>query len=191
MHAKIEHVPPGANAGLSRRGFLGRLAAVSAAAMAAPRHLLADTRGERVLSFLHTHTRERVELAYFADARYLPDGLARLNAFLRDHRTGAQHAIDPALFDILHDLRLATGARGPFHVISGYRSPTTNASLRERGRGVARRSLHMDGRAVDVRLGDVRSSVLRDAAIELARGGVGYYAQSDFVHVDTGRVRTW
>lgn len=140
---------------------------------------------------MHTHTRERLELPYFADARYLPQGLARLNAFLRDHRTGEQHRIDPALFDLLYELRLATGTRSPFQVISGYRSATSNAVLRARSRGVARRSLHMDGRAIDVRLADVRSAVLRDAAVELARGGVGYYARSNFVHVDTGRVRTW
>jgi uncharacterized protein YcbK (DUF882 family) len=179
------------NAGLSRRRFLGGVAAVSAAALLAPRRLLADAGGERVLAFLHTHTGERLELPYFAEARYLPAGLARLNAFLKDHRTGEQHRIDPALFDILYDLRLATGTRSPFHVISGYRSPRTNAALREHGRGVARRSLHMDGRAIDIRLTDVRSAVVRDAALELARGGVGYYAKSDFVHVDTGRVRTW
>jgi len=164
---------------------------VSATALLAPKRLLADAGGERVLSFFHTHTGERLELPYFAQARYLPDGLARLNAFLKDHRTGEQHRIDPALFDILYDLRLATGTRSPFHVISGYRSPGTNAALREHGRGVARRSLHMDGRAIDIRLTDVRSAVVRDAALELARGGVGYYAKSDFVHVDTGRVRTW
>ena len=92
---------------------------------------------------------------------------------------------------MLNDLRLATGTWEPFQVISGYRSPKTNAKLRSSGRGVAKRSLHMDGRAIDVRLADVKSSVLRDAALELKRGGVGYYRSSDFVHVDTGRFRTW
>jgi len=175
----------------ARRRFLGGLAAVSAAAAVAPARLLADARGERVLSFAHTHTGERLTLPYFADARYLPEGLARLSAFLKDHRTGEQHRIDPGLFDILYDLQLATGTRSPFHVISAYRSVATNAVLRAHGGGVAKRSLHMDGRAIDIRLADKASSVLRDAAIELARGGVGYYGSSDFVHVDTGRVRKW
>jgi uncharacterized protein YcbK (DUF882 family) len=120
-----------------------------------------------------------------------PTSLARLDAFLRDHRTGEAHAIDRSLYDILNDLKLATRTRSPFQVISGYRSPRTNATLRENGRGVASGSLHLQGRAIDVRLADVDSAVLRDAALELARGGVGYYRRSDFVHVDTGRVRRW
>jgi len=159
--------------------------------MVAPARLLADTRAERILSFAHTHTGECLTVPYFADGSYFPEELARLNHLLRDHRSGEEHAIEPALFDFLNDLQLATGTREPFQVISGYRSPKTNAKLRAASRGVARRSLHMDGRAIDVRLADVRSSVLRDAALELKRGGVGYYRSSDFVHVDTGRFRTW
>jgi uncharacterized protein YcbK (DUF882 family) len=174
-----------------RRGFLRGLAGLSAVAVAAPARLLADIRGERVLSFAHTHTSERLTVPYFDDGAYLSEGLARLNRLLRDHRSGEEHPIDPALFDVLNDLRLATGTHEPFQVISGYRSPKTNAKLRSAGRGVAKRSLHMDGRAIDVRLADVKSSVLRDAALELKRGGVGYYRTSDFVHVDTGRFRTW
>ncbi len=177
--------------GESRRGFLRGLAGLSAVAAAAPARLLADPGHERVLSFAHTHTGERLRVPYFADGRYLPRALSRLDHLLRDHRSGEEHSIDPALFDILNDLRLATGTREPFQVISGYRSPKTNAKLRSAGRGVAKRSLHMDGRAIDVRLADVKSSVLRDAALELRRGGVGYYRSSDFVHVDTGRFRTW
>ena len=140
---------------------------------------------------MHTHTHERLTVPYFADGAYLPEGLASLNAFLKDHRTGEEHAIDPALYDILNDLRLATGTKSPFQVISAYRSPRTNAMLREHGGGVAKGSLHLSGRAIDVRLADVSSASLRDAAIELQRGGVGYYRGPDFVHVDTGRVRRW
>ena len=99
-----------------------------------------------------------------------------MNRLLRDHRTGEQHPIDPALFDILHDLRVATGTASPFQVISGYRSPSTNGMLRERSSGVASGSLHLQGRAVDIRLADMSSAALRDAAIRLHRGGVGYYA---------------
>lgn len=176
----------------TRRSFLAGFSGFCAAGFAAPARLLANDRDERVLSLLHTHTHDRATVAYFADGKYLEEGLARLNGFLADFRTGERRPIDPALFDILNDLRLATGARQPFQVISAYRSPRTNATLREKGSGgVATQSLHMSGRAMDVRLGDVRSSTLRDAALELGRGGVGYYAASDFVHVDTGRVRRW
>ena len=99
--------------------------------------------------------------------------------------------MDPTLFDLLHDLRRATGARKPFQVISAYRSPRTNDMLHAASRGVAQRSLHLSGQAIDIRVSDVSSAVLRDAAKEMGRGGVGYYRQSDFVHVDTGRVRYW
>jgi uncharacterized protein YcbK (DUF882 family) len=175
----------------TRRLFLRGLGGALAAAAVTPGRLLAGPRDERLLSFVHTHTSERLTVAYFADGHYLSEGLSSLSFFLRDHRTGDEHPIDPALYDTLNDLRLASGTRSPFHVISAYRSPRTNAMLRERSRGVAGGSLHLQGRAIDVRLADVDSAVLRDAAIELQRGGVGYYRGPDFVHVDTGRVRRW
>jgi uncharacterized protein YcbK (DUF882 family) len=175
----------------SRRSFLGGLASLSVLALAAPAVAL-PWREERVLSFFNTHTNDRLTLPYFADGAYLPGSLARLERFLRDHRTGEEHPIDPALFDLLHELRQATSAKAPFQVISCYRSPATNAMLCSEGGGsVARGSLHLQGQAIDIRLSDVRSTVVRDAALELRRGGVGYYRQSDFVHVDTGRVRAW
>ncbi|HEY7700070.1 MAG TPA: DUF882 domain-containing protein [Vicinamibacteria bacterium] len=181
---------PDESAQFTRRKFLRGLAAVSVTAFAAPLSAFAD-REERVLSFFNTHTSERLTVPYFADGSYITDSLAKLYRFLRDHRTGEEHAIDQGLFDLLHDLRRATGTKVPFQVISCYRSPATNRMLRSAGRGVARASLHPQGRAIDVRLSDVSSAVLRDAAKELSRGGVGYYQQSDFVHVDTGRVRYW
>jgi uncharacterized protein YcbK (DUF882 family) len=186
-------LPFGAQEGApTRRIFLRGLAGALAGATLAPKALLARPHEERVLSFLHTHTSERLTVPYFADGSYLPEGLAELRSFLKDFRTGEEHAIDPGLFDILNDLRLATGTKGPFHVISGYRSPNTNEMLREHGGGgVAKGSMHLEGRAIDVRLSDKSSALLRDAAIELQRGGVGYYRISDFVHVDTGRVRRW
>jgi uncharacterized protein YcbK (DUF882 family) len=165
--------------------------AAAAAAAVAPKRVFAAPRAPRDVAFLHTHTHERLSVTYFADGSYDADSLAALNWFLRDHRTGDQHPIDPALFDILHGLRAATGTTSPFQVISGYRSPRTNGLLRERSSGVASGSLHLQGRAIDVRLSDVSSAALRDAAIRLRRGGVGYYASSDFVHIDTGRFRTW
>jgi len=177
--------------GATRRLFLRGIAGALAAAAVAPGRLLASRKEERLLSFVHTHTHEHLTVPYFADGSYLPEGLSTLESFLRDFRTGDEHPIDPALYDILNDLRLATRARSPFQVISAYRSPRTNAMLREGGHGVAPGSLHLQGRAIDVRLADVGSAVLRDAAVELQRGGVGYYRGSDFVHVDTGRVRRW
>jgi uncharacterized protein YcbK (DUF882 family) len=186
-------LPVGAQEGTAtRRIFLRGLAGALAGAALAPKGLLASPREERVLSLVHTHTSERLTVPYFADGGYLSEGLATLRSFLKDFRTGEEHAIDPGLFDILNDLRLATRTKAPFHVISGFRSPHTNAMLRETGGGgVAKGSMHLVGRAIDVRLTDVSSAVLRDAAIELQRGGVGYYRTSDFVHVDTGRVRRW
>lgn len=178
---------------VSRRGFLAGLGAVVGALALAPMSALASTerRGERVLSFVHTHTGERLSLPYWGDGSYLAGNLSRVESFLRDFRTGERHAIDPALLDQLHLLQQATGSTAPFQVISGYRSPQTNAALRARGGGQASRSLHMQGRAIDVRLADVRSSVLRDAALELGLGGVGFYRTQDFVHVDTGPTRHW
>jgi uncharacterized protein YcbK (DUF882 family) len=174
-----------------RRLFLRGLAGACAAALLQPQQLLAGPRDERVLSFVHTHTHERLTVPYFAGGEYIKEGLERLKAFLRDHRTGDEHEIDTSLFDLLNDLRLATGTKSPFQVISGYRSPRTNTMLREHGSGVSRGSLHLQGRAIDIRLADFATRALRDAAIELGRGGVGYYKSSDFVHVDTGRVRRW
>jgi uncharacterized protein YcbK (DUF882 family) len=178
---------------MTRRRFLMGAGAAAAAALLAPRLALAGlgTSGERSVSFLHTHTGERLALAYWDDGRYLDEGMARIETFLRDFRTGERHAIDPALLDQLHALRVATGSRAPFQVISGYRSSATNEALRAGGGGQARHSLHMEGRAIDVRLADVRSSALRDAALDLSLGGVGYYRSQDFVHVDTGRPRHW
>ncbi|MBK8229442.1 MAG: DUF882 domain-containing protein [Candidatus Eisenbacteria bacterium] len=145
----------------------------------------------RELSLLHTHTGERLSVAYFERGEYLPDALEAVNHLLRDHRTDAVHPIDPALLDILHDLKSATGSTGEYKIISGYRSPETNASLRKKSRGVAKHSLHLDGRAIDVRLDGVELPTLHSAALALSRGGVGYYGKSDFVHLDTGAVRSW
>jgi len=151
----------------------------------------ASASAERFLAFHHTHTDERLRIAYFARGQYLPAGLERIEWLLRDFRTGEAHPIDPRLLDTLFAVGLACGQE-TFEIISGYRSPKTNAMLRKTGGGgVAKRSLHMDGRAIDVRLAGFSSARLRDAAITLGRGGVGYYPGSDFVHLDTGRPRTW
>ena len=144
----------------------------------------------RGLALAQLHTGETLEVVYAERGRYRSDALARLDHLLRDHRTGERHPIDPALFDLLFELREATGG-GVFEVISGFRSRATNEMLRSRSGGIASRSLHLEGRAIDLRLRGVGCERLRRAAIRLARGGVGYYPASDFVHLDTGRVRSW
>jgi len=123
---------------------------------------------------------------------YLTPALDRLNYFLRDHYTGDVGIIDPQLFDILHLVTRALNAKQPYQVISGYRCPETNSRLRSASNGgVAKRSLHMSGKAIDVRLPGVPLAELRDAALSLQAGGVGYYPRDRFVHIDTGRVRSW
>ena len=143
----------------------------------------------RALAFRHTHTGERLEIAYCADGEYLPAALARIDWLLRDFRTGEARRMDTRLLDALHALSSSGG--GEFEIISGYRSPRTNAQLRSVSGGVAEHSLHLEGRAIDVRLAGLQSAQLRDAALALGAGGVGYYPKSDFVHIDTGRVRRW
>ena len=146
----------------------------------------------RSLAMSHTHTRERIELVYAVAQDYLPEALGALNHFLRDHYSGEVGRMHPPLFDLLHALRQTLGSAGPFEIISGYRCPATNDRLRQtRGGGVAKQSLHMQGCAVDVRLSGVPLAELRDAALSLRAGGVGYYPESEFVHLDTGRVRSW
>lgn len=181
-----------------RRRLLGYLTAGPALFVAAPlvhanmplipEHMQA---GPRVLSMRNTHTGERLETCYFDAGSYVPDALGRLNQVLRDHRSGEVAQMDPSLYDQLHALAVMAGCKAHFEIISGYRSPATNENLRKASTGVATRSLHMDGRALDVRLIGCDTARLRDVALGLQRGGVGYYKKSDFVHVDTGRVRSW
>ena len=145
----------------------------------------------RALALAHTHTGERVELVYALGERYLDEALGRLNHFLRDHYSGEVGRIDPAVFDQLHQLQQQLGGQA-FEIISGYRGARTNAHLQaSRGGGVATRSLHLEGRALDIRLQGVALAELRDAALALRAGGVGYYPGERFVHIDTGRVRRW
>ena len=146
---------------------------------------------ERSLQFFHTHTLKRLDIVYKRDGQFLPEALREINVFLADFRTGDVIEIDPALLDLIYDLREDLDSTGTYEVISAYRSPATNDMLRNRSGGVARNSQHLLGKAIDVRLTDVELTRLRDTAIAMQRGGVGYYAGSDFVHIDTGRVRRW
>jgi uncharacterized protein YcbK (DUF882 family) len=145
----------------------------------------------RRLAFVNTHTGETFSDAYWEAGTYVPDAMAAINHVMRDHRSGETHDIDPRLLDQLHTLRGVVHASAPYQIISGYRSPVTNAALHEASNGVATRSLHMDGRAIDIRIRGVDTARLRDAALGMSAGGVGYYQASDFIHVDTGRVRRW
>ncbi len=183
---------------LNRRAFLG-LGAVAAAGALSPVNSYAGPGTSskpalRTLSFFNTHTGERVKTTYCCDGRYEPAALKELNHILRDFRVDEVKAIDPKLFDLLHELSGTLETDSPFHIISGYRSPHTNAMLRTKGganTGVASKSLHMVGKAIDIRLPGVKLDHLRAAARSLKLGGVGYYPSSNFVHVDTGRVRFW
>jgi uncharacterized protein YcbK (DUF882 family) len=143
------------------------------------------------LTLKNLHTPEVLEVVYRRGDQYQPDALAQVEVLLRDYRTGDRHAIDPHLLDTLYEVAQGMGVDPVFSVISGYRSPGTNAMLHERSSEVASHSLHMEGRAIDVRLTQVNCADLAGKALEMKRGGVGYYRQSDFVHLDTGRVRTW
>lgn len=146
---------------------------------------------EHNLAFLNLHTGESLKTTFRADGTLIDQELTAINRVLRDHRSGEVYRMDPLLLDALYLLQQSVGVDGPFHIISGYRSPKTNAKLRAGSNGVAKRSLHMQGKAVDIRLPGCKLKDLRHAALALKAGGVGYYPGSDFIHVDTGRVRRW
>ena len=155
---------------------------------------VAASQGEYRIRLFHTHTHERLDVVYRRGDTYVPEALAELDHFLRDHRTGTVHHYDPRLFDVLHDLTSSLNdSGGEIDVICGYRTPWSNEFLRTRSphTGVAQHSLHMQAEAIDIRLPGVPTAEVRDAALRLHRGGVGYYRSSDFVHVDVGRVRRW
>jgi uncharacterized protein YcbK (DUF882 family) len=175
----------------TRRQFLRRAASASALALLPAGALWARSIERRSLSFLHTHTGERLTSVYFEGGRYRADELARINYLLRDFRTGEVHPIDPAVLDILADLRSLADREDAFEVISGYRSPQTNAELHRHSSGVAEHSLHLEGRAIDVRLQGFPTARLHELALGMSRGGVGFYPSSNFVHLDNGRVRRW
>ena len=145
----------------------------------------------RTLSLYHTHTGLSLQVTYFANGHYNPEALQDLKVFLQDWRDARQQDIDPHLLDILWQIQQQTGNQDTFEVISAYRSPQTNEMLRTATTGVAKSSQHVIGKAIDVRLRGLDTAALRDTALKLQKGGVGYYAQSDFVHIDTGRPRQW
>jgi len=179
---------------LLRRDFL-KLGAIATGILFTPLSALAafDPRSKpfKNLAFYNTHTQERLHICYCRNGKYDIKALSKINHILRDHRSGEVKAIDTRLLDLLHVLSYKSNPQRPFHVISGYRSPATNKKLRKNSSGVAARSLHMQGKAIDIRIPGFKTRQLRNVARNLKSGGVGYYPKSDFVHVDVGRVRYW
>jgi uncharacterized protein YcbK (DUF882 family) len=183
------------NSLISRRSFLGfgafGVIALRRSALSAMESSTFSKLPERSLSFLNLHTSEKLNRVYWSEGTYISESLQDLNQILRDYRTGDVIEIAPRLLDTLCELRMRMESNEPFELISGYRSPTTNALLRQQGHGVAENSLHTKGMAADVRIAGRTLIALRKTAISLQAGGVGYYPASQFVHVDIGRIRTW
>lgn len=179
---------------LDRRGFLGLgLAGVlgSAIPLLCSNTAQAANHGSWRVTLQHAHTGDSFSGVYRVGDKYLPDAFERLNYVLRDHRTGQAFPMDPRVIDIVSAVQAKTGRAGPIRILSGYRSPKTNANLRRTTNGVARNSFHMYGQALDIRLEDYNMRRVRDIARSLNIGGVGYYSKSNFVHIDTGTVRSW
>lgn len=194
MSSTSEPIPDGDPNGLasgSKRRFLAVAGLGSLGLLLGPRAGRAKAADVRSLSFYHTHTSERLSVVYYWDGRYALEGLREINYLLRDHRTDSIFPMAPRLLDVLFDVSVHTGSRSVFEVICGYRSPATNEMLRAHGTGVSKNSLHMVGKAIDVRLGHIQTARLRDIAMAMRRGGVGHYPKSNFVHLDVGRVRSW
>ena len=180
--------------GVDRRRFLKLSLLAALPFMSSGLHLpkaFAHEGQKRILSFYNTHTGEALSTLYWESGRYLKPSLSDINYILRDHRTDEVMSMDLSLLDLLHAIHLKVGTQEPFHIISGYRSARTNAFLCKQNRGVVNNSLHLCGKAVDIRLPGYELSSLRRVAVNLRAGGVGYYPRSDFVHVDVGRVRNW
>lgn len=178
----------------SRREFLKVSAGTLVAGMLPLPALAATLKSvdtKRTLGFFNTHTSEKLKVCYFDGEGYRPEALERINFILRDFRADEILPIDPLLLDQLFALKTRIQPRTPFHIISGYRSPTTNAMLRRTTSGVARTSMHTQGRAIDIRLPGYSTRRLRNLCVKLKAGGVGYYPKSNFVHLDTGQVRSW
>jgi uncharacterized protein YcbK (DUF882 family) len=173
---------------IGRRRLLAGALGLAAPALLAGEALAS---APRQLSLVNLHTGEKLAATYFEGGRYVPDALAALDRVLRDHRTGEVHPMAPGLLDLVAGLAGQVGRPDAVQVISGYRSPASNAALHANSSGVATRSLHMQGMAMDIRIPGVSLARLRDTAVALGRGGVGYYPGSDFVHVDVGKVRQW
>lgn len=177
---------------LSRRLFLGAgLGAAATLSFTNPLEAAVRAMPERALRLYNIHTGEWLKVVYWADGRYIAKSLSQVNALLRDHRSGETHPMDPRLLDLMAATHRRLGGKGAIHVVSGYRSPATNAVLAAATDGVAQGSLHMSGKAVDIRIPGASTRTVGRAAKSLKGGGVGTYPGSKFVHLDTGRIRYW
>ena len=178
---------------MGRRAFLGFGLAGAAALAFMPRAVMASAGAlnGRTLGFFNTHTSEILKATYWRDGAYDKGAIRDINQILRDHRTGEVFAMDLPLLDLLVDLHRRAASQKPFEIISGYRSPQSNATLASASGGGAKKSLHMQGKAIDIRLRDVKLKEVRETGIAMKCGRVGFYPRADFVHVDTGRVRQW
>ena len=179
---------------LSRRNFIGFMLVTGIAAFSPKSVYAADAEAaatQRSLSLYNPHTKDSFNGVYWFKGEYDSDALKRINHIMRDFRINDVKQIDTRLLDLLSKISLKLKPKKPFHVISGYRSPETNARLRKRGKGAAKNSYHIQGKAVDIRLPGLRTSVLRRAAYKLKGGGVGYYPHQRFVHIDVGPIRYW
>ena len=174
---------------ISRRSFLMASAQI-VAGLLVPSSVLAIPSKPRPLSFYHTHTGEKISIDYSPET-YKGSMRKALEYFLRDFRSGGVHRIDPGLLDVLSKIQHSCGSHSYYEVISGYRSAKTNEVLRKKSGGVAKKSYHMQGKAIDIRMAGLDTKVLRDLALKFNRGGVGFYPKSDFVHLDTGMKRSW
>ena len=178
----------------TRRSFI-KLAVLCGLASSTPRPILGAIRGdfsqERSLSLYNPNTKESLDTVYWSNGDYMKEALAGINHLMRDRLTGEIKPIDTRLLDLLYVLKKKFNTQKPFHILSGYRSPKTNARLRKRGKGAVRNSFHLQGKAADIRLPGQRLSSLRGAAVNLKGGGVGYYPGFKFVHVDVGPTRYW
>jgi uncharacterized protein YcbK (DUF882 family) len=180
--------------GVSRRTFLAAGVATAVACFSPYKAFASVLKAfppEKALAFYNTHTGETLKTVYWDQGTYVPQALAEINHILRDYRTGEVREIEPVLLDLLFALHQKLGSGAPFSIISGYRSPETNSLLSSMSKGVAKNSMHLLGKAIDIRLPGHELKTLQSAAVDLRRGGVGYYPSSDFVHVDVGRVRYW
>jgi uncharacterized protein YcbK (DUF882 family) len=175
----------------SRRRFLALCAGASATILTPSAFARAISPHERKLGFYNTHTGETLNTTYWAEGEYIQDALKDINWLLRDHRANQAHTMDRKVLDMLYVLQNKLDNPNSFQVISAYRSPSTNALLRKNSNGVAKKSLHMQGKAIDIRLPGTELVNVRKAALAMRAGGVGYYPKSNFVHLDIGRVRRW
>jgi len=192
MDNNDNNTPP--QSGISRRRII-KLGLLTAASCLIPHKAFASAAdlfsNKRALSFHNLHTEENLDAVYWQDGEYLPEALSEINILLRDHYTDEVTIMDEKLLDLLFAIQTELKSKEPFQIISGYRSPETNAHLREQGKGIAKNSMHMLGKAVDFRIPGYELTDVRNTASDLQAGGVGYYAKSNFVHVDVGEVRYW